>query len=375
MITKARFQKIVALSDSEKKIPDIFDFDSMTRKEMEEFIANKNFPFALVKINPNDIYELLKNGSSDDENLCRSYIRKMLFKVLNNRKKEFGFDENNPVIKNSYDLSNLKQRSNLFFRGQANCEWHLSPSLIRANIPENESCIYFDGDSIQKHYEDLGVARLYRKLFKRNYAQYDFCSFLQHAASYTPFIDFTRKPEIATFFAAHEDENGPKHDKGAVYVFEVKNGYVDAGDFNLRSFKGKKGFYCMQRKLKPGETIKFKNAFDLTKESEAFTFSDPYTIKDYLTPEIMIFENKTNDRMKAQKGVFFLFYGFLMVENNILYRLSDQIESARKIIIADKGKALTEARRKFFIRGKGINVLDCLYDPYEPFSALVKKRL
>ena len=36
MITKARFQKIVALSDSEKKIPDIFDFDSMTRKEMEE---------------------------------------------------------------------------------------------------------------------------------------------------------------------------------------------------------------------------------------------------------------------------------------------------------------------------------------------------
>ena len=298
----------------------------------------------LLKVLSNN-QELLEELS---ENQALMKVLMKLIKLVISRKFYFS----NPTILNytkEIDIYNyLKNHHNHYFfnRGQANFDWNLIPSIVREIVNTNEN-FRLDLKSIFKLYSFDGkktsLLQRYNEAFpdskvcRPSDINYRFLAWMQHTASYSPFIDFTKDFLIASSFAFG---GNPKETAliGSPTLFileecEANNiiktedqsiSDIDACQIDknkaetrpkvLQDYINEIEINILNSKIIPGTKLNIQNCFG-TFTTLDFTSID--NISNYLIPKYKIIDIPTNDRMIKQKGAFLFIYKYTVINKNI----------------------------------------------------------
>lgn len=191
-------------------------------------------------------------------------------------------------IKSTLSLSNTVS-CNTFFRGQADATWQLSPSLYRQGLFNSENLLLTEMRHICPN-EFLGN-------------RFDSLVKMQHFGMPTRLLDTTTNPLVALYFACESDKQLDKD--GAVYMFPnlpvswSTNPLVDLIMDFVYDYSPQ-GLWLDQ-------------ILDLTqkKYANAVYRLMPENIDSLLhdleIPVLAVMPAKTNERLEAQDGAFFVF--------------------------------------------------------------------
>lgn len=176
-----------------------------------------------------------------------------------------------------------------FFRGQANIEWSLSPSLFRSGLFEAESLLLTE------------LRHICPKEFVAN--RFDSLVKFQHYGLPTRLMDTTTNPLVALYFACKSDTEMEKD--GVVYVFP--NLPVSWSTDPLVDLIMDYAFEHYPNKLWLDQilTLTKKKYADV---SHRLMPEDIASLLHYYTiPAFAVMPAKNNDRIDAQDGAFFVF--------------------------------------------------------------------
>ena len=176
-----------------------------------------------------------------------------------------------------------------FFRGQANKDWSLSPSLFRSDLFESESLLLTE------------LRHICPNEFLTN--QFESLVKFQHFGLPTRLMDATTNPLVALYYACKSDNEAEKD--GVVFVFPnlpvlwSTDPLVDLiMDYVFEHYPNKLW-------LDPILTLTMKKYADI------FHRLMPDSIQSllhyYEIPAFAVMPSKTNERIKAQDGAFFVF--------------------------------------------------------------------
>lgn len=175
------------------------------------------------------------------------------------------------------------------FRGQANAEWTLSPSLYRQGLFEAENLLLTE------------IKHVCPREFTGN--RFDFLVKMQHFGMPTRLLDTTTNPLVALYFACASAKEATVD--GAVYVFP--NLPVSWSTDPLVDLVMDFVYDYHPRKLWLDEML------DRTKTKYAHVIhrlmpDDAKSLLNDLTiPAFAVMPAKTNERIEAQEGAFFIF--------------------------------------------------------------------
>ena len=175
------------------------------------------------------------------------------------------------------------------FRGQANANWLLSPSLYRQNLFEAENLLLTE------------IKHICPNEFGDN--RFDSLVKMQHFGMPTRLLDVTTNPLVSLYFACESSEQS--NEDGIVYIFPnmpvswSNDPLVDlVMDFVYDYFPRKMWLDQMldqsQKKYRNGSYRLMPDTID--------------SLLHYLTiPAFAVMPAKTNERVEAQDGAFFVF--------------------------------------------------------------------
>ena len=231
-----------------------------------------------------------------------------------------------------------------FFRGQTNYEWDLIPSMIR-NLNDN---VKINMNFFNKKYLTLKLKDKYYEMFGKDKIDYLFLSFMQHACSYSPFIDFTKSNIIGLSFALSNPNafNDFTNKNSSLFIVSIDSNEILRSEEKINEFLQKEYqlIYLDRKTLGFGENVLFKE----NEEEKILFLSDFKTIINLLTPKYKLIDLPTNDRMKYQKGVFLVFYGCICVNDTIYFRLNNKFKLLRlKINKTNKRVYLEKIYKKY----------------------------
>lgn len=176
-----------------------------------------------------------------------------------------------------------------FFRGQANADWSLSPSLYRRGLFQSENLLLTE------------ISHLCPCEIPEN--RFDDLVKMQHYGMPTRLLDTTTNPLVALYFAC--ESSAQKDRDGAVYIFPnlpvlwstdplvqlIMDFVFDYPSQNV----------CLDEML---ERVKEQYASALHRSMP----QDADSLLYYLTiPAFSVMPAKTNERIEAQDGAFFIF--------------------------------------------------------------------
>lgn len=209
-----------------------------------------------------------------------------------------------------------------FFRGQTNYEWNLIPSMIR-NLNDN---VKINMNFFNKKYLTLKLKDKYYEMFGKDKIDYLFLSFMQHACSYSPFIDFTKSNIIGLSFALSNPNffNDFTNKNSSLFIVSIDSNEILRSEKKINEFLQEEYqlIYLDRKTLGFGENVSFKE----NEEEKILFLSDFKTIISLLTPKYKLIDLPTNDRMKYQKGVFLVFYGCICANDTIFYQLNNKFK-------------------------------------------------
>lgn len=184
--------------------------------------------------------------------------------------------------------STIILKSGIFYRGQANNAWTMLPRLYRENLLPAESLLLTE------------IMHDYPKELPQN--RFEALVKLQHFGMPTRLLDITSNPLVALYFACKSDENAGRD--GVVCIFSnipivwsndsvvelitdfIYNGYSQTVD--------------IERWLKYAQN-KYNNGF------KGLSINAKEDLIRLLTiPALAVMPTKTNPRISAQDGAFFL---------------------------------------------------------------------
>lgn len=155
--------------------------------------------------------------------------------------------------------------------------------------------------------------------------RYNKYAFMQHSCSYSPLVDFTKEPIVATSFALSNTSrvNDFRNEDSAVFCsintrdnLDVINHRWEARNFLVNEF---------YLQVIDAKAIKLGKDYVLRKadgSSRVLCFNSIDKLLDALTPKIKIIDITTNDRMLYQSGVFVCFYDCVCLRDFIAYELN-----------------------------------------------------
>lgn len=233
-----------------------------------------------------------------------------------------------------------------WFRGQSDRAWGLAPSFYR-NFPYGCETVIaaINMNYLESDYASKGLLQKYTEIFgSRKDGEYSFLAFMQHAVSYSPFIDFTKDPRIAVSFAlsnTNDFNNYQKKDSAlfALYLSaprtysEFLKQSFDAGISENANFEEHiiRDVETANRCLRSFKTFVCKK-YSIGSPIGGMPINSFAQIVDCLTPKFAFFDIKTNDRMRYQKGGFLLFYGCLIIDGKIFVELTPGLTVQKWII-------------------------------------------
>ena len=235
-----------------------------------------------------------------------------------------------------------------FYRGQHNYDWRLSPSILRGF---DKSVVLDDNTYYALLMSDESEIKFNALIRTEETNTYDKYAFMQHARSFSPFIDFTKNISIATSFALSNvsSVNDFRNNDAAVITIDLLS-----PSSIINNKKGAKEFLKKEFKLTliDSEYFIFNHDYLIEKSNGDVERLKIVSITDLIkaiTPKFKVFDIATNDRMKYQKGVFLCFYDCLCLKSYVCYELNKLIYT-RKARLKYKYKremlkALYEQRR------------------------------
>ena len=187
------------------------------------------------------------------------------------------------------DLTKGELVTSTFFRGQANEEWNLSPGLYREGLFEEEKTL-------------LDLMRIRRpEDFKCD--RFETLVNMQHYGLPTRLLDFTTNPLVALYFACASKTDKEKN--GAVFVvMEVSSMWSYEPLVRiLMDFVFEFGYKHIQL----GELLE-KIQIRYGAETFRSKIRDEVTLLRFLENPLPVMPDRTNRRIAAQDGVFFICY-------------------------------------------------------------------
>lgn len=265
-------------------------------------------------------------------------------------------------IETDIPLSSPKTKSTIYYRGQPDYGYQLLPSLYRGLqgsgiIDFAQLCDMYKKtpffEKYQNHIEYIPEIN------------YSFISFLQHAVSYSPLLDFSENREIALIFATTSEGknyNAYQHTDAGLYTFYSHENISSSEDIDSIIKKQQVQYYS--GKFKVSSTVFEKPLLECD-------------IDDF-SVELYSFSAPTNDRMKYQKGVFLYFKKCVIVHGVLFFPYSFGYIAKSKIpcaVTARKSKSIVESKETIYNKIVNANpALDMnhLMNPYFTFGEFTR---
>lgn len=239
-----------------------------------------------------------------------------------------------------------------WYRGQSDYKWDLTPSMFRnlGNVFSKE--ITINKRTIENVYAENGMLDKWKKVFKTSKIDYAFLSYMQHSIAYSPLLDFTSDFPTALSFALSNRSavNDFSYKDSSVFQIEVTNNRMRTIDFHDLP----DSFYIdyVPNKYAIGTSILGKTMLTYDNIIEA------------LTPEFVMIDAETNDRMKYQHGKFILFYNYLSLQGTVCTWLNNDLQVTKyRIRKEEKNRWCDKLRRDY-----PYLMVDKMMDPYRYFS-------
>lgn len=271
------------------------------------------------------------------------YLRSLLILFFCSSSFEYEYSEEKLAIAQKYSVGQN------YYRGHSNSSFHIIPSMIRS-LGKSQ---IIDYKKIITMYENSGLLEKYKSHINSSaIVNYDFCSFIQHATSYSPLIDFTKNKDIALSFATYPNGN-----------LNVYNS-TDAS-LILLSLKD------------PSETIDISkisldyHASKLKLDSEIYGIPLYKCSLNEFNTSFGLSTFATNDRMKYQQGVFFCFYHCVIVKGIPLIPWSKGFLATFRIKCASNPRLGIKSKKDIYneiIHIKPEYDFDHLMNPYRYFG-------
>ena len=208
----------------------------------------------------------------------------------------------------------------IWYRGQSNFEWDLIPSFFRGI--NKKKLVQVDQKYIWQEYNDFGLIDKAYKTIGYSNVDYNFLSFMQHAVSFSPLIDFTSNPIVATVMGLSDTDNFREHYSNDSALFEL--GIDEKQVITKREdVDNVINSYCVYY----SQTFPFGNTVNL--HGRTISIIDINSLIDALTPQYLLIDIPTNDRMRYQSGKFVLFYDCLIVGKKIYVELAKGMNFTR----------------------------------------------
>ena len=181
-----------------------FFYNPKNKRSIDSFYENVAsqglfFPKEILQREYDALFERYENFSSSRNKIRIKYMKllcqcTLIYLLQDYKVKDF-------IKEQPSDLKTITA-PNSYFRGQANYEWRMTPSIVR-NLPFNA---LIDYNFLINRYRNIGLLQKYYMIFKvpvlaEPFLDYEMLAFMQHAVSYSPFLDFTKEFRIARNFA------------------------------------------------------------------------------------------------------------------------------------------------------------------------------
>lgn len=303
----------------------------------------------------NDLYSDYLNyvekelGNSIEKRQLKLYQRKMIVATMIHILigKDYTVDDY-PV-----DLLNLEKNDGKhWYRGQSDYNWHLTPSMFRnlGNVFSKETAI--NKQTIEDIYAKNGMLDKWRTVFKTSRIDYKFLSYMQHSIAYSPLLDFTSDFPTALSFALsnRSDINSFAYKDSSVFQIEVTDNNRLIADFEDLPYNSYINF--LPEKYAIGTSILGK---------PMHTYDD---IIKALTPEFVMIDTVSNDRMKYQNGRFIFFYNYLSLQGTVCTWLNKDLHVTKYRIRKDEKNHWCDKLRRDY----PYLMVDKMMDPYSYFS-------
>ena len=239
-----------------------------------------------------------------------------------------------------------------WYRGQSDFQWRLTPSMFRNLESVFPSGAIIDDTLIEKIYADNGFLRKWKDVFGTETIDYNFLSYMQHSISYSPFLDFTSDFNTALSFSLGNKSsvNDYLYKDSAVFEIEVKNNHL----LNEEKSNNPLNFF-VEYIPKPyiiGTSILGK---------PIHSFDD---IIQALTPEFVMIDRVTNDRMRYQKGKYILFNNYLSLQGTVFTWLNKDLSVVKYRIRKEEKEKLCDR----LYRDYPFLTVEKMMNPYSYFS-------
>lgn len=199
------------------------------------------------------------------------------------------------------DLNLLhREKQHTFYRGHSDEKYKLIPSIYRS-LSFNENSFSFGIETLYELYRKTNLINKYGKVFRHTTIDEEFCAFMQHSASYSPFLDLTKEYKVALSFATvcKDNLNLYLNKNSAVYKFEFNENAIQS-----RINVDKIYAYFSKNKLR---------FFSFFKKDYLM-----YLAPEDFNPTICVSEKYSNDRMRYQKGAFLFFQSCVVINGYVL---------------------------------------------------------
>ena len=348
------FGDAVFLKNNKKELVDFYScnlprllnvIQLMTDKDFyddENFITLYEHIFTIKKFFINESGDVVKEYISKRwKKTVRLYVLLILFSCV-------GYMEINTkkVPSLSHLEKSFKEDKNFdykyfWYRGVKNIdEYDLFPSIYRTI---KKKYVHIDDKYIDKLYDINNLRDEYNKIFKDS-SRNEFLSYMQHAISFSPLIDFTNNIIIAGSFAT-----------SFTNAVDFKN--VDAGIFLLTRDEKMISDYEVHTtdiELYNKKLDLFSNIFG----KQLFVCS----LEDFYVKYNIIL-NKSNDRMKYQDGLFLYIRKAVFVNEKLLFPNSSSKLFTIRIPYSGRGLTKDKIIKDIDKNYKQYSV-DYIMDPY-----------
>ena len=275
------------------------------------------------------------NKNNDETTFYRTLLKCVLYSALT---RDFRYPiEHFPKSQICFaELMNSFPKNKFLFRGQSDFSWEITPSLIRnLNIDKD---LYINQNTLfnmynEDYYNDSLLSK-YNKCFmdfkvdQPAKIDYRFLSWMQHAVSFSPLVDFTSDYNVAlTFALSSSNPNTFMHKDSAIYILNNSSRmFLDrvTSTDEANEIISKINISALNKRITPGDARIIKDAYG---NSHKLDFTSYDKIYRYLSPKFLIIDIPTNDRMLVQKGKFILYYDYLLIDGKIVSPFGDNIEN------------------------------------------------
>jgi hypothetical protein len=285
----------------------------------------------------------------DEKKILKTYQKRMIIVVLIHKLVSRDLSVKDLAV--DY-LTFLNNDGSNWYRGQSDYQWNLTPSMFRnlSNVFSNN--ITINRYEIEKLYTNNKMLSRWKQVFDSSVIDYKFLSYMQHSISYSPLLDFTSDFPTALSFSLGN--------RSAINDFA----YKDASVFQIKvtdTRMSKTGFDVLPDNFYV-DFVPGKYAIGTPILGKAMqTYND---IIDALTPEFIMIDEVSNDRMRYQNGKFILFYNYLSLQGTVCTWLNNDLQVTKYRIKKDEKNYWCDKLRQDF----PYLMVDKMMNPYSYFS-------